>query len=219
MSKVHIAGIDFPTFYAEVFPSLEEARAFYLQLNELPPEKSSAQTVFHQAARMVWLADKIDMVARARPAFQVLFYLIAAELVAKLVFNFRGRGKVKGHVLRFFMEICDEETRVRLGNSFKTTTYGAVSAEGVVTLLYYLRCDVAHEGMYYRFHLQDELDDGVPQMTHVGDADYITTMTLQELRRMVLKGAVSASRRLLEEAKQSAAPTSRQPLGAKAKIV
>src|ERR1700687_5986872 len=111
MSTLHIANIDFPAFYSDVLPTVDAAKTFYSQLESLPPEKNAAKIVFHQAARMVWLADQIDEVARGRPAFQVLFYLTAAELVAKVMFDFKGEGDSKKHVQRFFAEICGDAVR------------------------------------------------------------------------------------------------------------
>jgi len=204
LTRRHIAKIDFPAFYVDVFPSLDSARTFYSQLDALPPEQNKGKIVFHQTARMIWLADQIDEVARGRPAFQVLFYLIAAELVAKLTFDFEREGESKKYVRRFFAEICDDDTRNRLGGSFGLTW------DEVVNLLYRVRCDVVHEGMYYGFQLRLEQDD-FAQFVHVTDVSYTTTLTVQELRRMVLKGALSASRRLLESAKQSATAASHQP--------
>src|SRR5260370_22200672 len=159
MSKLHIADIDFPLFYAEVFPSLDAAKTFYKQLEDLPPEKNAAKIVFHQAARMVWLADQIDEVARGRPALQILFYLIAAELVAKITFDFQGEGESRKYVRRFFAEICSNDTRARLAKSFSGTHSVPLSSQDAVDLLYNIACDVAHEGNYSSFHLPLPGDD------------------------------------------------------------
>jgi hypothetical protein len=199
VGNVHIALIDFPAFYEGVFPNAKAARDFYSEVDRLPPNHNTAKVVLHQTARMVWLADKIDEVARGRPAFQILFYLIAAELVAKLVFNFKGRGKVWYHVLKFFTEICGDETKVRLGNSFKRTPYGDVSAKDAVGLLYDVRCNVAHEGMYYNFSLPLNQTEG-PVLVNVGEESFTTDLRIEEVRRMVLEGAVLASRKSLKAA-------------------
>ncbi len=199
MSKLHIADIDFPRFYTEVFPSFDAAKSFYKQLEDLPPEKNAAKIVFHQAARMVWLADQIDEVARGRPAFQVLFYLIAAELVAKITFNFEGEGESRKYVRRFFAEICSNDTRAKLAKSFSKTRSGPLSSQDAVDLLYNIRCDVAHEGKYSSFHLPLP-GDAFPQLTIVGDESFVAHLTIQELRRMILEGALLASHKLLNEA-------------------
>jgi hypothetical protein len=197
--NVHIANINFPAFYEEVFPNPKAARDFYSEVDGLPPEHNTAKIILHQTARMVWLADKIDTVARGRPAFQILFYLIAAELVAKLVFQFKGRGKVGHYVLKFFTDICGNETKVRLGNSFKRTPYGDVSAEEAVQLLYHVRCDVAHEGMYYCFSLPLN-ERECPVLVNMDGESFTTDLLIGEIRRMVLEGAVLASGKLLKTA-------------------
>ncbi len=209
----HIAEIDFPALYAEVFPSLDAAKAFYSEVDALPPGKNSAKIVFHQTARMIWLADQIDEVARGRPAFQVLFYLIAAELVAKLTFEFNGDGESKKYVRRFFAEICDDDARNKLASSFSRLPYGELSSDDVVNLLYGIRCDVVHEGMYYTFKLRLGQDD-LPEMVHINGISFTTTLRVEELRQIILKGAVSACKMILTRAKQSASasPTSTQEL-------
>ncbi len=202
MSKIHIANIDYPVFYATVFPSVDAARSFYKRLEDLPPEKNAAKIVFHQAARMVWLADQIDEVARGRPAFQVLFYLTSAELVAKITFDFKGEGDSKKHVHRFFTEICSDNTREKLAMAFSRLPYGEVTPTEVVNLLYDIRCDVVHRGMYYGFQLAMPGDD-FSQLTHTNGISFTTNLTIPELRHMVLEGAVLASKRLLKEAHDS----------------
>lgn len=199
MSRLHIADIDFPLFYAEVFSSLDAAKAFYKQLEGLSPEKNAAKIVLHQAARMVWLADQIDEVARGRPALQILFYLIAAELVAKITFHFEGEGESRNYVRRFFAEICSNDTRAKLSKSFSKTHSVPLSSQDAVDLLYSIRCDVAHEGKYSSFHLPLS-SDAFPQLTIVGEESFVAQLTIQELRRMVLEGAVMASQKLLNEA-------------------
>lgn len=194
----HIANIDFPVFYSEIFGGVEPARTFYSKIEDLPPEKNAAKIVFHQAARMVWLADQIDEVARGRPAFQVLFYLITAELVAKITFGFTGDGDSKKYVRRFFAEICSDGSRTKLGRSFTAVHLGSLSYQDAVDLLYKLRCDVVHEGKYASFHLPLPGDD-YPQLTPIGDESFIVTLTIQELRQIVLEGAALASKMLLDE--------------------
>jgi len=196
MSRLHIADIDFPTFYAEVFPSLDAAKHFYTQLETLPPNQNAAKIVFHQVARMVWLADQIDEVARGRPAFQILFYVIAAELAAKIAFHFEGEGESKKHVRKFFAEICSDNARGGLAGLFSRTHSGPLSSEEAVDLLYAIRCDVAHEGRYSSFHLPLS-DDAFPQLTTVGNESLIANLTIQDLRRIVLEGAILASQMLL----------------------
>ena len=97
-AQVHIAEIDFPFFFAPAFDkSLETSKKFY---EAVAPSGgySDAKIILHQTARMLWLADQIDLVAKGRPAFQILFYLTAAELIAKIVSKYEGEGESRRHV-------------------------------------------------------------------------------------------------------------------------
>lgn len=95
---------------------------------------------------MLWLADRIEQVARGRPALLILFYLIAAEAVAKLVMGFRGEGESRRHVRIFFENICSQRHRSILANAFMTGFGGPLTLRKAVDLLYSVRCDVVHEG-------------------------------------------------------------------------
>lgn len=48
--------------------------------------------MIHQAARMLWLGDRMGEIAKGRPALRLLFHVIAPEAVAKLVNNFKAKG-------------------------------------------------------------------------------------------------------------------------------
>jgi hypothetical protein len=162
---------------------------------------------------MLWLSDQIERLAAGRPAFQILFYLIAGELVAKIVFNFRGEGGSRKHVHRFFEEICSGD-RSRLANAFfelggRGRRY--LSREEVVDVLYEVRCDVVHEGRYYDFNMRST---GHPMRTHRvlrkpqqissrscfvpgWPFNLYTELSVSELREIVLRGVVTATRKLL----------------------
>jgi hypothetical protein len=198
LSNIHIAEIDFPAFYAQVFPSLEASRDFCARVDGLPPGRNTSKIVLHQAARMIWLADQVEKVANGRPAFQILFYFVAAELVAKITFGFEGEGESKKYVCRFFDELCSQEARERLGNAFYHIPGMNLTHKQAVEFLYKIRCDVVHEGKYYAFHLPTA-ERAVPLLTQRGDTSLISIITIQEIRTIVLEGAVRASQKLMSQ--------------------
>jgi len=72
-APLHVAAIDFPAFYAEAAGGPDIARMFYESLSNAGSEvRLTAKLILHQAGRMVWLADRIDAVARGRPALQII---------------------------------------------------------------------------------------------------------------------------------------------------
>lgn len=193
--QLHIATIDFVQFYTPAFGGNEEnTRKFLDSLESLPADRRLPKVVLHQAARMIWLADRMDEIAKGRPALQVLFLLIAAEAVAKMVFGYANEGQSKRYVHRFFGEICTDHHRSKLDKSFAYTSIGPfLTSVEAIDLLYRVRCEVAHEAMYYQFHLRDEADS-TPHLTSVGATTLITLMSVEDLRQIVLEGAVEASR-------------------------
>ena len=197
----HIAEVDFPALYAPAFTSLDESTSFYDEISTLPLEKRDAKIIVHQAGRMVWLADRIDEVAHARPAFQVLFYLIAAELVAKIVARFEGEGQSKKHVQKFFSEICSPAHKERLSRAFQNPGGAYLSLETAVDFLYDVRCDVVHRGQYYEFSLRRGRFSMLS--SHQG-VSRTTDISLDELRVIVLQGAVLGARKVIDAASESA---------------
>ena len=147
---------------------------------------------------MVWLADRLDEVAAHRPGLQVLFYIIAAELVAKTASKFDEEGQSKKYVRMFFEQLCTNEARERLAHAFATSPMRVgLSLRETVDFLYRVRCDVAHQGKYYRLPLPlegDEFESIVPD----GDDFLVTDFKIAELRDMVLEGAARTTETLLK---------------------
>ena len=192
--SVQIAHIDYVEIYRPAFGSMEAARAFVKHVEDLPVEQAKVKVALHQAARMVWLGDRIDEVARGRPAFQVLFYVIAAEAVSKIVFDFKGRGQSKKYVLIFFEKICTAAHRTLLDHAFSNGP--DFNWRTAANILYSVRNEVAHESVYYAFHLRDD-DDPTPTLTHLADHVFTAHMSLRELRQIILEGAVRGVEMLL----------------------
>src|SRR6266446_6076256 len=116
--RQHIAHIDFEEFYRPLFGSEAESKDFSNRVERAPDAQRPVKQVFHQAARLVWLGDRINEVAAGRPALQVLFYLIAAETIAKLTYMFEGRGQSRDYVRAFFEKLCSSSAQAILAHAF-----------------------------------------------------------------------------------------------------
>ena len=195
---MHVSKIDFQDFYTPAFSTPDEAGAFVERAQATPVGVSSAKRILYQAARMIWLGDQLEPVAASRPALQVLFYLIAAEASAKLLYRFAGEGQSRAHVRLFFEEICSDQHRRVLVSGFRLASYPGVPPpiRAVVDLLYDLRCDVVHEGRYFEFQMQEPGEP--PCISGVGDEVITVRMSIRDLRQVVLEGAVHAVRQELE---------------------
>lgn len=197
--SLHIADVDFSEIYRDAFSSMDESRTFAREVKALPQKNRMAKVVFHQAGRMVWLADRMGDIAAGREALQILFLLIAAEVVAKMVFSFQGKGQSKKYVHRFFEEICDDSHRLKLDRAF--ARYGItdyISYKNAIDLLYTVRCEVAHEAMYYKFQLKEE-GHRPPVLALIEEFSVVSHITLRELRQIVLQGVIQGCRRLSKE--------------------
>jgi hypothetical protein len=191
--RVHIAEIDFEDFYRPTFPDEASSRQFSDRVEHVPEAQRTAKIVFHQAARLVWLGDRINEIAAGRPALQILFYMIAAETVAKLTYGFEGRDQSSRYVHVFFEKLSNKVDQDSLAHAFcESPTRRPIGLKRAVKLLYDVRCDVAHRGMYYVFQLPlDESD--LPLLVYLGGVTIETNFTLNLLRNIVLRGARRAS--------------------------
>jgi hypothetical protein len=197
--RPHIADIDFEEFYRDLFGTEAESRGFFNRAENAPEAKKSAKIILHQAARLVWLGDRINEIAAGRPALQVLFYIIAAETVAKLAYRFEGRGQSKTYVHAFFENLCSKTDQDALAHAFRNApTRRPIGSTEAVDLLYDVRCDVAHRGMYYVFALPQN-DSDLPLLVNLGDTSVETGFTIGSLRTIVLRGAIRAASMIMED--------------------
>ena len=195
---MHVAEIDFPTFYQEALGEHCGAAEFVSRLRDLDANKYPAKIVMHQAARFVWLADRLEEFARGRDALQILFYVIAAETVAKVIRGHKAEGQSKPHVRLFFEEDCSDSARELLERAFAPSLIGpSLSLREAVDYLYRIRCDVAHKGRYFDYQLRHE--SGMPMLNPNRDGFLVAHIALKELRRIVLEGALLAAHRSLPE--------------------
>lgn len=194
---MHIADIDFAEFYAPAFTNHAEATTFVTTVESLNGPVP-AKIALHQGARMLWLADCMEEVAAGRDALQILFYLIAAEAVAKIVFGFKGEGKSKHHVERFFGEICSDKHRAALAESLERGPGYFLTWKEAVNKLYDVRCDVVHEGQYLTFHLNREDEHRTfPVLADLEELHLVAYMSAPGLRQIVLEGIVEGVRKRL----------------------
>lgn len=178
--RPHIANIDHPRVFASAFAGVREARKFHKSLEGKKGARHTALQIINQTARMLWLADKVRKVSAGRPALQIMFFMFAAEAVAKLFTDYQRESESKAHVRKFFLSICTDEHRRRLVTALtgRDSSFPRVEAEpaAVVECLYRIRCDVVHRWNYFGLYLKDEVT--------------------AELRAIVLEGAAHAAKTL-----------------------
>jgi hypothetical protein len=142
----------------------------------------------------------VDSIARDRPALKILFYVISAEAVAKIVNNYNSEGQSKKHVIKFFEEICDSNQQTTLEKAFLRDTGKYLNLREAIELLYDVRCDVAHEAKYFSFHLKSSASNP-PETTIVGGFTGTSHITANDLRGIILAGSVNGARQVLSKCK------------------
>ena len=141
-------------FYATIFPSRCDAETFVKSLEALLPEdhRHPAKIMMHQTQRLLSLSDDIPRIRPGKQSLQLLFLIICAEYIAKMHDNFKGEGKSKYYIHRFFDQFVDEADHRILANSFSRHDDTLMELHEVVDILYSVRCDVVHEGQYWDFN-------------------------------------------------------------------
>lgn len=186
-----IAQINPEKFYQQAFPSTGKASEFF----KTALAQKEAKQILYQVARMLWLADQLEPFTKGRHAFQILFYLTAAELCAKIVRNYSGETQSRQHVRIFFEEICTDTHRQKLRDGFSRQDENGIDCQvdirKVIDILYDVRCDVVHRGEY-DFFLQTEKDDGdsIQNLVSKMPMPISVSIKLHELRQIILEGAI-----------------------------
>jgi len=187
-----ITAIDYVEFFGESLRDPERARDLYSRAQAA--QEPTAKIIMHQTARLVSLADWMSAAAPSRPALKIFFYVVLAEAVAKLASAFTGKGESRRHVQEFFERYCSPESRAQLERSFRRTRNGAqlfMSAPEAVDVLYNVRNDVAHRGLYFTFNL---LDPGLPATITPYEGESLEAhLSPEALRQIVVLAAARAA--------------------------
>lgn len=186
---MHINYVD---FFSSEFSDSNEAEKFIVEVEN---SKTKAKIVIHQCARLLWLAEKVEEIAVSRPAFQILFYLIAAEAISKIVFDYKGSNGSKKYVRRFFEEICIEKHHNKLSLAFIENGKYLSLAEAI-DYLYKIRCDVVHEGKYYEVNFNDDKRHNSVIAT-VYNTKLRVYISHKDIRQIIIEGALLGAKRIL----------------------
>jgi hypothetical protein len=177
-------------FYEQFFPSPNATQAFVEELEAVTDStmpKHRAKIMMHQVQRLISLADDIIKVSGGRESLQLLFVLICTENIAKLFHNFDDEGQSKVFVRKFFSEFVVGDDRAALESSFFTHDLNHLNLHAIVDILYSVRCDVVHEGLYWNFHFQY----GDISMLNT-DPDVIVNITFAQFRAIVVRACIRA---------------------------
>lgn len=176
-------------FFAPFFATRDDARGYVepLEVLALEDPRHPTKIMLHQTQRLISIADDLPAIRKGKESLQLAFLLICAENIAKMHDNFDDEGSSKAYVRKFFEQFVVDEDHHVLERSFTTYERTPLDIRAVVDALYAVRCDVVHEGKYWGF----QFHDGKTPMLN-GDPDVIVSITLHELRDIVVRGCIRA---------------------------
>lgn len=142
--------------------------------------------MMHQTQRLVSIADDLLQLRPRKDSLQLLFLMICVEHISKLHDNFTSEGQSRRYVRRFFNTFLSPEDKQALGQKISVTPMNKLGIEGVIDLLYDVRCDVVHEGKYWSFYF---LRPGLSELVNPNVKVYLN---LDDFRNIVVKGCINA---------------------------
>jgi hypothetical protein len=175
-------------FYRPFFRQAQEASQFVRLVEDYSPDNPMhlSKIMMHQTQRLVPLADDLPKIRPDRDSLQLLFLIICAENVAKLHDNFTREGRSRSYVQRFFTLLVSQTDQDILARGFVLRhPKRTLNIEEVANLLYEVRCDVVHEGMYWGFFFRDKDTTMMNPKVNV-------SIGLSELRDIVIRGCINA---------------------------
>lgn len=111
--------------------------------------------------------------------------IVLAENSAKFYDDFDGDSSFKRYVRKFFEEMMPEDCR-RFLKANLIDLDQRTNLRYAVDFLYAVRCDVAHEGMYYQFHFNDQ---DYSLMVNAGSMTASNNLRYEELVKLVVTTA------------------------------
>lgn len=137
-------------FYRAYFANEDALKCFAEGCEQLEADDSKhrAKIMMHQGQRLLTIADAMEAVVSARLSLKLLFLLIASENISKLSVAFRGEGQSKYYVKKFFNEYCLPQDRAAIEHGIEICGKKS-SLDDLISVLYDVRCDVVHEGIYW----------------------------------------------------------------------
>ena len=134
-------------------PNLEREIEKCMELHSEMPE-FNARRMMLQCKRLVDISLAQENATENSGALKLFFLIVLAENSAKFYDDYDGDGESKKYVRKFFQEMMPENCKNFLKINL-TVQDKPVNIRHSVDFLYSVRCDVAQEGMYYRFHFKD----------------------------------------------------------------
>lgn len=176
-------------FYKPMFQSDEAVRAFVEPLETLclGDPRHTAKIMMHQTQRLISLADDFPKLRPANETLPLLFLLICSEHIAKLFKDFTQEGQSRRYVQNFFKWFLTDAQKRQLCAGIKRKDLSSLSLVETVNALYDVRCDIVHEGKYWRFHFSTGRDSMMQP-----ERDLVVGLTLPELRCLVVQGCIKA---------------------------
>jgi len=182
------------SFYNPYFEKQEEAKKFVESCEIKTYPDNVAKVMMHQVQRLVSLSDDMQKIRPNDDPLKILILIMCVENIAKLHNGFIGERKSLFYVNKFFEDFLSDNDKDLLKKGFfgrcKDENFShLLSFKDAIDVLYKIRCDVVHEGVYVSFSFYD----GKNEMLEFVNKYVVTPhITLQDIRSIIIRGCIKA---------------------------
>jgi len=184
-------------FYRPYFTESSDLEQFVQACEglEVHDPRHRAKIMMHQGRRLLSIADRMEIVEPGYEPLKLLFLLICAENISKLNVSTKESNKSKYHVKRFFCKFCSPSDKQEIVKNIEICQKHS-TFEGLIEILYDVRCDVVHEGHYWGFNFAT---DEHPSMLTGANAEQVLRVHIkyEKFRDIVARGVIAATSEVL----------------------
>lgn|GEM_PF-1475424 len=183
-------------FYSPYFKSEDDLLHFVNSCEILDGSVNKAKVMMHQTQRLITAGDIMKGTDYDTDAMKLLFYIICTETIAKLYRDMGSRKtkESKSYVYDFFNNWTSENDRDLLTKGFTYKYDKSLHFDEIIELLYQIRCDVVHEGRYWRFHFSqgcNHVINLVPKVEKLRPYSFVSiSITIKDFRDVIVRNSI-----------------------------
>ncbi len=199
-------------FFRPYFRDPEEATAFVDRCEAInrdyrPPElldDSTPKIMMHQTVRLISMGDRVRDSAGGGDSMTVFFLVLCMEAVQKNCDHVKSMRNPDAAVRRFLNLWLAPEDVVALRSGFLNLQGNPMKLNAIASLLYGIRCDVAHEGIYWRFSFPERCMGPTELNLHPGSTESAVKIVrvaipLRNLKDIVVRACIRATEQAFRE--------------------
>lgn len=194
-------------FYVEFFSNSEDAKRF-IQEKLIHKENNIPRRMINSIERLITLADDMENIRKGRVCLKIFFFIVCIETLYKLNDQNKIKRKIN-MVIDFFNNYISEADKkyilLNVRRSLADSKYDlyydfeeSIDIEIFARIIYQIRNEFAHEGVYWNFTFAHDEITMMNHMTvkekeneHKEERIYDISLKYNEFREICAKGLIN----------------------------